>query len=140
VLGSEADLRAFIRQFEEGTWPSTRWNHATHITMGSYYLLTCGHEEATARIKHGLYHYHLSQGGQHTNTSGYHETLTLFWIDRIEEYLRGLPRSLILLEKVAAATQHFGGQRDLHKQHYTCDLTNDPNARHAWVAPDLTPN
>ena len=140
MLESEPDLRAFILQFEEGTWPSTQWTHATHIAMGSYYLLTCSRDEATARIKHGLYHYHLSQGGQHTDTSGYHETLTLFWIDSIEEYLRSLPASWNVLEKVTAATQYLGEQRVLHRQHYSWDLTTDPIARREWRTPDRTPN
>lgn len=137
MFGAEADLRSFLAGFEEGTWPASRWNHATHVAMAACYLREHQPEEALLRIRSGLYRYHLSQGGAHTATSGYHETLTLFWVARITEYLRALPPDTPLLDAVNGATRQFGQQRKLHKSYYSWDIVNDPEARRSWRAPDL---
>jgi hypothetical protein len=134
---SPGELRAFISAFEDGTLPRPRWTHAGHVTAAFYYLRTFDAAEATRRIRSGILHYNGCLGVANTATSGYHETLTLFWIARVREFLDRAPAGSSeekLLQDVLGA---FGARSDLWKEYYSFDVVRSTEARRRWIAPDI---
>src|SRR5579862_1265383 len=80
VIYADESLDAFLDAFAAGTFPKANWTHAAHVTMAACYLQMYPQPEATRRIREGIRHYNECQGTPNTADSGYHETLTLFWI------------------------------------------------------------
>ena len=138
-------LAEFIRQFEQGTLPKPMWTHAAHLAVGTWYLVTLAEAtaaEATAveamaveRVRSGIRHYNECVGTANTPDSGYHETLTLFWLKTIREFLR-VPDDVGKLEAVRRVVEEFGAQRDLFKKYYSFDVVASRQARAGWVPPD----
>jgi hypothetical protein len=82
--------------------------------------------------------YNEAVGGKNTETSGYHETITVAWI----KLLCGLLRRLQPMTRAAFAThavEHFGSQRDIFSRYYDFDLVASTDARRRWVPPTLQP-
>jgi hypothetical protein len=71
-----------------------------------------------------------------TATSGYHETITVFWIkvlDTLFVQTRPIDR-----EKFAAwAVERYAEQRDLFRRFYDFDVVASTEAREAWRSPTL---
>lgn len=136
-LSSEAALASFLEGFETGSWPGPEWKHVHHVIMAACYLTDLPLDTATQTIRTGIQRYNLSQGGQNTDTSGYHETLTIFWIRIIHRFLDTLPAGQSRLENARAVAAEFGPQRDLFKPYWSFDIVNSVEARRAWLPPNL---
>ncbi|MEZ5401481.1 MAG: hypothetical protein R2729_17550 [Bryobacteraceae bacterium] len=138
-MATEESLDAFIQGFEDCSYPASQWTHEAHVVMASAYLTALPLPAAAARIRERIPAYNLAQGGQNTDTSGYHETLTVFWIRIIHAWLADLPPSLSRLERVRAAAARFGQERKLHEGYWSFDVVKSIEARRAWIEPDLKP-
>ena len=137
VLVNEASLSDFIQSFENGTFPATSWTHAAHVTMGAWYLLSLPAADAATKIREGIARYNVAQGNQNTDESGYHETLTIFWIAIIRDALARLDAAMTKVEKVRATVDEYGSRARLHQDYYSFDVVRSVAARKAWIPPDL---
>jgi hypothetical protein len=141
-LKDEQCLVDFIDQFERGTLPKAMWTHGAHLCVGAWYLMTFPEEEAIERVRRGIQHYNECVGTANTADSGYHETLTRFWLKIIVGQVSGLPPAggrLTAQEKlkvIRGVVEKFGCQRDLFKCYYSFDVVASREARARWVAPD----
>jgi hypothetical protein len=132
-------LAAFLKAFELGTWPKSAWTHAAHITVAGCYLFEYPHEVATARIRLGIRHYNHCVGTVNSDHSGYHETLTLFWMAVVRAHLAQMPAETPRLDAVRELIAQLGPQRDLFEEYYSFDVVRSVEARRSWVAPDVKP-
>ena len=82
--------------------------------------------------------YNLAVGGANTATSGYHETLTRFWLRIVVAHLREAP-DLSPWQAARRAVAEFGEKRALHADYYSGDVVKDSAARLGWREPDLRP-
>ncbi len=133
ALESESALAAFLAAFSATTLPKEQWTHAAHVTVAAAWI----HENsATAldRLRPAIREYNAATGGLNTETSGYHETLTRFWVLRITETL---PQEKSRLEAVRDAVARYGPQSGLFRRYYSFDVVNSVDARREWIAPDL---
>jgi len=131
---SEAEIDHFLSWFDSGALPRYCWTHAAHIAMATARLYN-EPGDSTDRIRHGIQRYNHSQGIETTPTSGYHETLTLFWIETVREHLRSTaPQTR--LAAVRGAVKVFGLMSDLPKKRYTFDVFQSTEARARWIPPD----
>src|SRR5690349_4675427 len=82
--------------------------------------------------------YNESVGTANTDSSGYHETITRFYVIVIDRFLSTADRSL---DPDALAQQLIGayGDRRLPLHHYSESRLFSPVARRSWVEPDLRP-
>ncbi len=74
---TESELDEFISQFLAGTLPKSAWTHAAHVAVTAAWTRE---NPATAldRLRAAIPRYNEATGGQNTEDSGYHETLTCF--------------------------------------------------------------
>ena len=84
---SVGEIESLIAAFESCTLPRSEWDHHAHLTVTLWYLTRYSEAEATNLIRDRIQHYNKVNGIQTTNDSGYHETITLFWIRIISRYL-----------------------------------------------------
>ena len=123
-----------MRRSRTGTWPIADWKHAHHLVMATCYVMTYGRDEALERARRNIPTYNEAQGGENTEDSGYHETLTVFWIDVVTA---ALPPQKSRLEAIHHIVETLAPQRDLWREFYSFDVVKSREARKAYIAPDL---
>ena len=126
-------LQELVQGFKNGTWPGSNWKHAHHLMLAACYILD--HEDALQRLRANIPLYNLSQGGQNTPDSGYHETLTVFWYEIVRDFIQALPAGLPRVEIVRRVVDEFAPQRDLFRRYYDFDVVTSREARAVWIPP-----
>jgi hypothetical protein len=122
----------------ERTLPKDEWTHHAHLRAGLWHVREHGPVTALALLRSRIAAYNESVGTANTDTSGYHETLTRFYVIVIDRFLAAADRSLdidALAEQLIAAH----GDRRLAMHHYSESRLFSPVARRSWVEPDLRP-
>lgn len=133
TFANEESLDRFIEAFEDGTWPSAEWKHAHHLAMATCYVMQYGRDEALCRARVNIARYNEAQGGTNTPDSGYHETLTVFWIDLVAS---AIPNSASRLKAVRHVVDTLGPQRDIWLEYYSFDVAKSREARATYIPPD----
>jgi hypothetical protein len=135
-LASDEALDGFLSGFETGTLPKTEWTHGAHVAVAASYLFDSDFAAVLPLMRERICAYNLAVGTANTETSGYHETLTHFWLAIVSDFLcNRKPASC--LEAVREAVAAFGEERALHKLYYSGDVVRDTAARRRWREPDL---
>jgi hypothetical protein len=134
VTGREID--EFLSAFEAGTLPRSRWTHGAHLLTGACYLHALGEAAAIDKMRLCVRRYNEAVGGKNTDTSGYHETITIAWI----KLLAGLLRKVEPVERAefaALAVERFESDRNILSRYYDFDLLASVEARTSWIEPTL---
>lgn len=137
---TEAGLDDLLAAFENGRLPKSDWTHAAHLTVAACLAFAVDATEAHARLRRGIRSLNACHGVANTECSGYHETLTQFWLAIVREFLyrrRAATPDMGRVSAVEALVIHFGGRRDLFRDYYSFDVVGSREARQAWVVPDL---
>ncbi|HTQ40513.1 MAG TPA: hypothetical protein VMJ32_15920 [Pirellulales bacterium] len=74
------DDEAFLRQFEDCTWPLEQFHHREHVKIAYLYLRRFSFDEALHRMCVGLKRYNATHQVPDALDRGYHETLTQAWM------------------------------------------------------------
>lgn len=135
MIKSEQEIAFLIERFEKQTLPKEWWTHESHLIVACWYLLNYTKEEAICYLRSGIIAYNVSIGGANTPKEGYHETLTLFWIEVVDQFLRTIEGDV--LAKTNALLNSEFADKDLFKKYYTLDNLFSVKARARWLAPDL---
>jgi hypothetical protein len=133
-----AEVESLVREFEACTLPRSEWTHQAHLTVALWYLAHCSGREATARIRNGIKRYNAANGVQMTKDSGYHETITLFWICVISKYLLLADAGCSFVELANGMLARFADGR-YPFEYYSRELLMSWRARSSWIEPDLKP-
>jgi hypothetical protein len=136
VLTTTQEIAAFIGEFEARTLPKSRWHHQGHLVVGLWYLSHHSPEEALSIIRRRISAYNEVVGPPNSGTSGYHETLTRFYLQGIAAHLAA-HRSLSLPESLAALLQSPLGNKDWPLTAYSRERLFSVAARRGWLEPDL---
>ncbi len=131
-------LEAFLHGFETGTLDKSEWTHGAHVAAAAWYLYGSSYDAVLPLIRQRIQNFNLSVGGANTPTTGYHETLTRFWL-RIVDALLQERRPASPLEAARLAVATYGAERALHSEYYSGDVVQDSAARLGWRTPDLKP-
>ena len=136
-FSSFREIEDLVRGFETGTLAREEWTHGAHLTVACWYLLHHTLIEATRLIRDGIKRYNNAKGIVTTATSGYHETMTLFWIHMVDGYLRDARpcASVALFNELLARC----GDKGLPLEYYSRERLMSVEARARWVEPDLKP-
>jgi hypothetical protein len=129
----EREIVEVVRKFEQCEFALEEFTHARHLTVACWYLSTFPADEALQRMRDGLQRFIA-----HHEKQGYHETITRFWMELLENYLCQCPPEATFTSKVNGAIERFA-KKDVLFSYYTRDLITSDAARAAWVAPDLRP-
>lgn len=125
-------------RFRERTLPKQEWTHTAHLKVGLWHLLRSPANEALERLREGISRYNESVGGVNSPTSGYHETITRFYVWAIDLYLKNADRDRSV-DELAEGLIAVCGAKDFPLRYYSRDRLMSTEARLAWVEPDLAP-
>ncbi|MFN8295439.1 MAG: hypothetical protein U0T69_04550 [Chitinophagales bacterium] len=133
------DITTSIKKFEDESLPKEQWTHEAHLATGLYYVYTYGKEKALEKIRINIKKYNVATGGENTATSGYHETITVFWIWVIDAFIQKSLSSLSVQELLIQMLQSEYIAKTLPFQFYTKDYLLSEEARKNFIEPDLKP-
>jgi hypothetical protein len=131
-----SEIESLIQAFEACTLPRALWTHAAHLTVAFGYLVKFPRLEASDRLRQGIQRYNHSAGIQTTRDSGYHETLTLFWIHIVHRYIRDSAIRSVTPDNLHRLIEQCGDPQ-LPLRYYSRDRLFSWEARLNWLEPDL---
>jgi hypothetical protein len=133
---SDIAIRDLVHRFEERTIPKRKWNHAAHLVIGLYYCYNYPIGAAKNLMSDGIYWLNDKHGTPNTEESGYHETLTVFWLRCIARFLFE-NREYDSLSSVANKLIRDYGNPNLPLTVYSRERLFSAGARLGYVEPDL---
>ncbi len=129
-------LEVLVAQFQARELPKVLWTHVAHIQVAFWYNWHYPYSEALQQVRTGITAYNEAVGTPNTDESGYHETLTVYWMRISRAFLkRGSYKNAqqacdaFLLTEAAAKTSPFS--------FYTKEVLFSKRARQQWVDGDL---
>jgi hypothetical protein len=129
---SDHEIHALVISFEDCTLRKEKWTHRAHLVVALWYIRRHTKEEAASRMRCGIKRLNKSHG----NPAGYHETITLAWIEVICRFLDRQESDQPLAMLVDKLHEEYGDKNHLLR-FYTRDRLMSDEARSRWVAPDL---
>lgn len=87
IYKTDEEVNLLVKKFEQRTLPKIDWTHGAHLTVGLYYVFHHPFGGAKNLMSDGIYWLNDAHGTANTETSGYHETLTVFWLRTVAEFL-----------------------------------------------------
>ena len=134
---SEADIERTARGVIDQTLPKAQWTHAAHFAVALWLLRDRG--DVTFRDMPPLIRaYNESTGVANTDSSGYHETITVASLRAARAWLTAHP-DMPLHEALAELLAGPHGRPDWLLTYWSRERLLSVAARRAWVEPDLRP-
>jgi hypothetical protein len=127
---NEHDAARLVHDFEHRRLPKSQWTHEAHLVVCRAVLRRLAPADALDRLRGAIRSYNESTGTPNTDTSGYHETLTEYYVGAGDA--SGAASLGELFADPACA-------REAPLAHWSRDLLFSVEARRAWVPPDLAP-
>ena len=128
----DASPIGILRGIEGLSLPKTAWTHEAHLLACWATLDERSAEDALAHLRSTIRRYNEATGTANTETSGYHETLTVYFVYTIDH----LRQESVSLDEMLV---HPSCGRRGPLAHWTSELFMAAGARAAWTLPDLAP-
>jgi hypothetical protein len=138
VSEKQADTDRLVHSFLLCTLPKDKWTHHAHLRVGLWYLTRYSPNESLDRLRKNIKQYNIAVGIENTDSHGYHETITQFYIWLVDRFVRQSDRSEYI-DLLANKLVNIYGDRQLIFEYYTHGLLMSKIARLNWVEPDLKP-
>lgn len=135
LFRTSEEIERLVSAFEACILPREEWNHRAHLTIGCWYLFKHEKDQATSLIRQGIQKYNSAWGIVQTKDSGYHETITLFYVWLVSKYINDAGENS-LVEIVNGLLKTYGDRR-LPFEYYSAERLMSQEARISWVEPDL---
>lgn len=131
-------IKDIVEGFCAKTLPKEAWTHEAHLLTGLWHTLTYGKEEALERMRVGIKTYNESVGGINSETSGYHETITVFWMWLLDEFQKDYKTSHQDITNIYEdyITSRYAS-REMPFLFYSKERLMSVAGRLGYVAPDL---
>ena len=136
IFTRDEEVFELAKAFEERTLPKSEWTHAAHLVVGLYY---CYHHPlgvAKNLMGDGIYWLNDAHGTPNTETSGYHETITVFWLRTVANFMEKTGREHGLAN-LANNLIAFCSDTNLPLKYYSRERLFSTEARLNYVEPDL---
>lgn len=129
-------LEDLVARFLDRTLPKAEWTHEAHLRVGLWHVFHLGAPAAMDVLRVRIKSYNESVGGKNTDSEGYHETITQFYVFTIAKFLSEADRARPLNE-LADELIHYHGDRELPLRFYSKERLFSKEGRLGYVEPDL---
>ena len=136
-ISSDADIERIGLGVLTRTLPKPEWTHAAHFAA-AFWLLTRPNRDALREMPGLIRAYNEATGVANTDTSGYHETITLASLRAARAWLDARPHHP-LHRSLAEMLASDYGRSDWMLAYWSKPLLFSVEARRTWVTPDLRP-
>ena len=135
-IWSSEELANLVKAFQNCTLPRSEWTHQAHLIVALWYLANYPQLEAISLIINRIQNYNNALGIKTTKDSGYHETITLFWIKIMNKYLTAKGKNCSFVDLANGLIEHSGNP-NLSLEYYSLNRLMSWQARRSWIEPDL---
>ncbi|TYQ00007.1 hypothetical protein C7447_101615 [Tenacibaculum adriaticum] len=133
---SEAEVNKLISSFTSKKLPVNEWTHEAHVIVAIWHNWNFGFNEALEMVRSKIISYNESVGTLNTENSGYHETLTVFWMIHTKSFVNENNFSSIEEASNAILNSEIS-LKNIPFEYYTKEILFSPIARKKWVNGDL---
>ena len=136
-FASDAEIERIGLGLLDRSLPKLEWNHAAHFAAAFWLLrhpALCAQRDMPGLIRA----YNESTGVANTDTTGYHETITLASLRAARAWLAHRP-AVKLNEALNEMMLSNYGRSDWLLVHWSRPVLFSVAARRTWVGPDLQP-
>jgi hypothetical protein len=130
---SNSDME-FLMAFEAGAYAPADFNHRAHVRLAYVYLATNDMERATTLMRAAIVNFLRHHG---ITPHKYHQTLTQAWILAVFHFMHRTPSALSADDFIRQTPLLLDSRIML--THYSAERLFSPQARVAFVQPDLDP-
>ena len=127
--------QAFLARFDRAEIQKSEWDHRAHLRVAYVQLARASFAEAVQRMREGIPRLNRAQGVPNTDSSGYHETLTVLWAGLVAERMGGESRDF----EAFIAEHPELLRKELALEHYSRETLLSVRARREFVPPDRLP-
>ena len=128
---TDDEIRALVSAFEACSFHPSEFRHYQHLTVALWYVWHLSPDEASVKMTEGIRRLAETYGKM-----GYHETITLFWLRIVANFVAG-HRADGSLSETANRLIDRCNDKDLIGQFYSAELLATDKAKAEWVEPDL---
>jgi hypothetical protein len=132
-------LERLAAEFLSQSLPKEQWTHGAHLCVGAWHVHRLGADDAIVRLREGIRALNRSHGTPNTETSGYHETITVAYVRLIDQFLSHFDPSISLASRVMHLVAGPLSERAFLFRFWSPDVLMSPAARAEWVSPDRAP-
>lgn len=137
-FADDAAARAVVDGFRAHSLPVGLWTHQAHLAVGLWHVRSLGEAEARTALRAGIRAYNSAVGTPNSDTRGYHETVTFYFVWAAARFLAMAPPS----EFADAANRfvaHPLGSKSGIFRFWSRGRLLSVEARRSWLEPDLAP-
>jgi len=133
----DAEIERIALGVADRTLPKLEWTHAAHFAA-ALWILRRPDMDAEREMPRLIRAYNLATGVANTDSSGYHETITLASLRAARACLEKAPEKLLheVLNELLASRY---GRSDWLLEYWSKPVLFSVMARRAWIDPDLKP-
>jgi len=132
----ETALADLVAGFEQRSLTAGDWTHEAHLKVAFWYLSRYSSAEATLLLRQGIITLNHTLGIENSSTSGYHETITQFWIQWIYTYLHMQEAGNDLEHNLQQFLNSPLAEESVILQFYSRELLSSLQARAMYLPPD----
>lgn len=137
MFTSDSEIDRIGRGLIDRSLPKTEWTHAAHFAA-AFWLLRQPGMDAMRDMPGLIRSYNEATGVSNTDTSGYHETITIASLRAARAWLEARPDAPLHAALNELLT-HDWGRSDWLLAYWSRALLFSVAARRAWTEPDLKP-
>jgi hypothetical protein len=132
---TDAEIERIALGVIDRTLPKPEWTHAAHFAAALWVLRRPG-MNAEREMPELIRAYNLATGVANTDSSGYHETITLASLRAARDWLEKTPEKPLheVLSELLASRY---GRSDWLLEYWSKPVLFSVMARRAWIDPDL---
>jgi hypothetical protein len=136
----DAALRAHVQGLLDAALPRARWTHAGHLAATAGLILLSPSLPLDTALPALIRRLNESHGVPNSDTRGYHETITMFFVAAIRHALARDDATRPAHARVNALLKgKLAAGKEVMARHWTDAVLFSPEARRGWVPPDLRP-
>ncbi len=133
---SKSEIDALMLRFEARELPKPEWTHEAHIVVAVWYIMQSDFEQALDIVRENITKHNESVGTINSDTDGYHETITKFWLMVAKAFVEE-NEFTDKYEAINALIDSRYGKSDYPFEYYSKENLFSVKARHNWIEPDL---
>ncbi len=131
------EIENMIGLFETRKLPIEKWTHQSHLIATVWYLMKYPQNKVFNILSKNIIEYNKSVGTPNSNTSGYHKTITWFWLNEVQKFLHKKK-----YKSIAHACKNIINSNLVNRQYpltfYSERLLFSSEARKKLLMPDLS--
>jgi len=127
----ETEITALVRAFETCEIHPAEFKHYQHLAVALCYVTEFPYDDAVGRMRSGIQKLAAAYG-----KTGYHETITLFWLAMTRDFVATASPESSLHVLANELAEKFA-DRNFILNYYSEALLGSAEAKRRWVEPDL---